>query len=229
MYSSVCTCVRKRLREKKLASVFVLACDKLPFQSKLNWGQVILSRAPSPCGAPVVFELRCLSKAPLRLLSTYRTIVSNSPSSIAQSWRCWNLPTPPSWCTISTVYTGNPGRLCSTKARQAWASTSWAVKMARVSLSPSSWQEGLLTWVESWREVTRSYRWVSPLSLIDTWHTHVGKHSKVSPIISLVLSYVLKMPLITSNASSFHTNVNNLLTCSMIQIHSGKTCMFPAY
>lgn len=48
----------------------VLACDQLLFQSKLNWGQVILSRAPSPGGAPV--SLPAWAKAPVRLWSTCR-------------------------------------------------------------------------------------------------------------------------------------------------------------
>lgn len=159
-----CVCMCEREAESK--PVCVLACDELPFPSELNWGQVILSRAPYPCGAPVVFERRCLSKASLRLLSTYRAIVVHLSVLHHPSWRCWNPLTLRSSCTIWTVYTGNPGRSCFTKAPRAWASTLWAAKMARASLSPSSWQEGPLTWVESWGEVTRSYRWVSHLSLI---------------------------------------------------------------
>lgn len=143
-----------------LVCVCVWACDKFPFLSQLNWGQVILSRAPSPCGAPPVFELRCLSKASLKLWSIYLAIVLHLSALGSLSWRCWNPTTPPSLCTISTVCTGNPGRWCSRKAPRAWASTSWAVKTERASLSLSSLPEGPPTWVESWGEVTRSYRWV---------------------------------------------------------------------
>lgn len=132
---------RENKKGSQRVSQCVLACDQLLFQSKLNWGQVILSRAPSPRGAAVVFELRRLSEAPVKRFVApprdrigIRSNLTVSP----QSWRCWNRPTPPSWCTISTVCTGNPGRWSCTKAPRAWASTSWAAKTARASLSPSS-------------------------------------------------------------------------------------------
>lgn len=48
----------------------VLACDQLLFQSRLNWGQVILSRATSPSGAAA--SLSAWAPAPVRLLSTCR-------------------------------------------------------------------------------------------------------------------------------------------------------------
>lgn len=59
------------MKASQYVRVCMNACDKFPFLSMLNWGQVILSRAPSPCGAPVDFELCCLSKSPVRLLSAH--------------------------------------------------------------------------------------------------------------------------------------------------------------
>lgn len=57
---------RENKKGSQCVSQCVLACDQLLFQSKLNWGQAILSRAPSPRGAAVVFELRRLSEAPAK-------------------------------------------------------------------------------------------------------------------------------------------------------------------
>lgn len=137
-------------------SVFVILCEnhfkrtikysmcvsmwQCSVSAEVEFGASDLNRASSPSGDLVVCELcPCLRRAPLRRLSTSCSVVIHLSPPSSQAWRCWNQATPPSWCTIWTVCTGNPGRSCSTRAPPAWASTSWVVKMARGSLSPSSW------------------------------------------------------------------------------------------
>lgn len=154
---------------------------QLSFSVEVEFGASDLSRASSPCGDPVVCELcPCLRNAPWRHLSTSCSVVVHLSSPSSQAWRCWNQATPPSWCTTWTVCTGNPGRSCSTRAPPAWASTSWVVKTARASLSPSSWRAARPTWAESWSAVTRSCRWVNVLGC-------VGKNSTMSPAVILSL------------------------------------------
>lgn len=71
--------------------------------------------------------------------------------------------------TLSLSLTGSQGKCCSTKAPQAWVSTLSAGKTARASLSPSSWQEGQPTWVESWGGVTAFSQSVPSLHLFLVW------------------------------------------------------------
>lgn len=79
-----------RLRGKvaSAACQCVLACDQLLFQSKLNWGQVILSRATSPSGAPASLSARESLSRPAD-----RAIASSAPP---HRRRCCSPPTLPS-------------------------------------------------------------------------------------------------------------------------------------
>lgn len=63
--------------------------------------------------------------------------------------------------TLSLCLAGSQGRCCCTRAPQAWASTSLVGRMGKVSSSPSSWQEGRLTWAASWGGATGFFRSVS--------------------------------------------------------------------